>query len=69
VIPTRILRITIPYDLSGIMDSILSAEGIEPTESNYGEQINLILAIPEDRAHIFIGQLRERTAGRAVIEI
>jgi uncharacterized YigZ family protein len=68
VIPTRILRITIPYDLSGIMDGILRAEGIEPAESNYDEQIHLTLAIPEDRANVFIEQLRERTAGRAVIE-
>lgn len=66
---TRQLRVEYPYDLSGEVQAVLSACGLRPSSSEFGEVVRLVLDVPAGDADRLAHELRERTAGRAEIEL
>lgn len=65
---TRSLRVRFPYDVSGAVQSVLTAHGLEPAGSDYGAEVRLDLEVPVAAADTVTRELRDRTAGAARIE-
>jgi len=66
---TREMRVEHPYDCSGEIQAVLSASGLRPRVSDYGEVVRLILDVPVGEVDSLVHELRERTAGRAEVEL
>lgn len=68
VVMTRTLQVTHPYECSSAIQAVLSAEGLEPRASDYGEEVRFELAVPLPDVERVSDSLRDRTAGKARIE-
>lgn len=67
IVETRVCRalaLTFSYDWSGPIQGVLTAYALEPTASEYGERVRLIVPVPVELTDAFTHDLRERTAGR-----
>ena len=64
-------RLVIEYawSLTGVVESWLSRRGLQPERTTSGQEVRLVLELPRDEVESFSAELRERTAGRARIEI
>ena len=67
VIVTERVVVTHDYDLSSPVQGVLARAGLQPTESDYGEMVRLVLEIPIARADSVVRDLEESTAARASI--
>ena len=67
VVVTRRIEVEHPYDCSGAVQGLLAARRLEPTESDYGAAVKLVLEVPERDLAEFTRELLDRTAGRALI--
>ena len=61
------LSIAYPYNLEGIMKSLLEKEQIEVIHEDFGEKIDIQLIIDVDSADDFIDSINELSAGSAQI--
>jgi len=66
-VPTQRLRVTVPYELQGVLESILTAHAVARVESVFAEAVTQVLAVPLDQVDALVAELGERTAGRAVV--
>ena len=64
----QIVRVRLDYGLQGVVDGVLAAHQLVPTNSHYGADIELELAVPVDDLEAVVVDLRERSGGRANIE-
>lgn len=63
------VRVTIPYRLSGALQSLARARGLEPTRSEFQAVVTQCFDVPLSDVDAFVDEVRERTAGQAEIEI
>ena len=63
--PMQWLRIEHPYDCSGAVSGLLAAGGLETQDAVYGEVVSFLVVLPEEDVEAFLGDLSDRTAGRA----
>lgn len=68
VLRTRSVVLRHPYDCSGALTAVLAAHGLEPLAADYGAEVVLRLEVPLARFEAFEREVRERTAGRAVLD-
>lgn len=69
VVHTRRVAVEHRYEDSGAVAGFLSALGVEPTSSDYGETIHLEFDVPAADVETFVAELTDRTAGRVRIRI
>lgn len=62
---TRRVAVEHPYDCSGAVRGLLSAEGLAPARAEYGALVRLELDVPLSALERFRRELADRTAGRA----
>ena len=62
------LRIQTDYNGIGKILYLLGQKGIEPLESEYGENVMLRILLPREEENAFREEVTEVTAGRAVLE-
>lgn len=58
------LELRFDYDLTGAVQAVLSAFGLEPRASDYGADVRLMVAVPVEAADRLVEALVEATAGR-----
>ena len=63
------LKIETDYNGIGKILYLLGARGNEPEESEYGENVRLLLLVPEEEEETLIKDMTEATSGRVRIEI
>ncbi len=63
------LRLTFSYDASGAVASVLSAFGLEPTDSEYGAEVRMKVAVPVEEAKRLRAALSDATRGRIGINV
>jgi len=68
VVPTRTVRLSFPYELSGTVQAVLTAAKLEASDSSFGERVAMSIVIPQSRADAFMAEVRERCAGRVEID-
>lgn len=66
---TTSIIITHPYDLSGPVQSVLTAHGQAAAEADYGAEVRVQIVVPDAEVEAFVLALRERCAGRAHIDV
>ena len=66
---TTTIAVTHSYDLSGVVQSVLTAYGYVPSAAEYGADVGLRIVVPDAGVAPFVADLRERCAGRARIEL
>ena len=66
--PGSELLVTATYNDVGKILYILGQRGLEPLESNYGENVALKVLLPRESGPEFQKQITEATAGRAVFQ-
>ncbi|MGK0359828.1 MAG: putative YigZ family protein [Bradymonadia bacterium] len=66
---TTTIRITHPYELSGSVQSVLTAHGYAPSDAEYGAEVCVRIVVPDAGVESFLFDLGERCAGRAQIEV
>jgi uncharacterized YigZ family protein len=69
VVPTSRVRITIPYDLQGILESVIVAHGLARLEATFAATVTLVLAVPLEQVDTVLAEFNERTAGRAIVTV
>ncbi|MEE2662960.1 MAG: YigZ family protein [Myxococcota bacterium] len=57
-----------PYEHGRAIQALLSARSVSPIDSDYGAEVRMVFEVPEQEAGEFCSALRDRTAGRVVIE-
>ncbi len=62
----RMLRVTVPYAVEGIVRRVLDAAGATLEHVGHAEAVELTLLLSEDRAEALIAALEDATQGRAV---
>lgn len=68
VVPSRRVAIRFPYACSGAVEALLAADQLRPAAAEYGPTVRLELDVPLARLDAFLAELRERTAGHALVE-
>jgi len=63
------VELEFPYACTGAIDGLLAATGYAPKESDYGSSVRLVLDVPRRERAAFEAEVRERTAGRARVEV
>ncbi len=61
---TERVGLRFPYELDGVVRSVLVAHSLEATESAYGVDIELTLAVPTEQVAAVLDDLGERGCGR-----
>lgn len=61
------LVVTLDYGLTGAVQSVLTAHGLEPVDEAYGAQVTLTLRVPVEDLGVVRDDLTERTAGRVTM--
>ncbi len=69
VVPTRRMRVIVPYELQGAVQSVVAAHGIPPLDSGFAEVVTQTFAVPNQHVDALVSEIRERTAGRATIDL
>ncbi len=67
VVPTSRIRVIVPYELKGAVESVVAARGVTPLDSVFAEVVTQTFAVPTDQLDDLVTALQERTAGRAGI--
>lgn len=65
---TEPLVLSFPYDCTSAVQACLHAQSLEPTESDYGAEVRLVLQVPVAVIETLRLELVERTAGRVRID-
>jgi uncharacterized YigZ family protein len=63
----RRIELEFAYDLTGTVQSLLTAAALEPVDASYGESVSMTLEVAEDDADELVEELREKTAGRIAL--
>ena len=63
---TRVLFITITYDLQGVVDGVLRRFDIAPSNTIFEETVQLEVRVQPQRHQELIDAITEVTAGRAI---
>ncbi len=66
-VPTQQVSVTVPYELQGALESVLTAHAVARVDSVFAEAVTQVLAVPLDQLDALVAELGERTAGRAVV--
>lgn len=69
VIPLLDLRVTHDYDDTGAVQAIIGARSLPIRDTQWGQQVTLVLAVEEPDLEAVATELRDRTAGRAEITL
>ncbi len=69
VVPYRIVRITVPYELSGAIAGVANTFGLAPTDSAFDARVRQTYDVPLDHLDAFVASITEQTAGQARIDI
>lgn len=69
VVLTRRVELRYPYGFEGAVQGLLSASGLVPVESQYGEFVVLRFDVPLPRVDSFTAEFVERTAGRGKVAL
>ena len=67
VIITERVTVTHDYELSSPVQGVLARAGLQAVESEYGEEVRIVLEIPIARADGVLRDLEEATAARAKV--
>ena len=65
VVITQRVVVEHPYECSSAVQALLAARGLPAVAADYGESVRFEVAVPESELQSFLGELRDRTAGRA----
>ena len=68
-VPLRVIRVSIPYSLTGALAGVAAAFDLEPVDSTFDEQVRQTFHVTIDRAEAFVAAVGEQTSGRAELEI
>lgn len=66
LIPTRMLRVTVPYALEGAVLREIDAHGAVRGAVSRGENVSVECDVPDDRADALIARINDASQGRAV---
>lgn len=66
-VETQRVRVTVPYELQGAVESVMTAHAIARVDAVFAEAVTQVLEVPLDRLDVVLADLGERTAGRAVV--
>lgn len=66
-VPTQRVRVTVPYELQGTVESVMTTHAVTRVDAVFAEAVTQVLAVPLDRLDVVLAELGERTAGRAVV--
>ena len=66
LVRTRMLRVTVPYALEGVVRRELDAHGATLGDVTHGDGVTLAFALPEDRAVEVAARIDDASQGRAV---
>ncbi|MEM6792647.1 MAG: YigZ family protein [Acidobacteriota bacterium] len=66
---TRRLRATFGYALTGPVERVLAARGLEPASADYGARVRLGLEVPLAALEAVMGELTDAATGRIELEI
>ncbi len=66
LVRTRMLRVTVPYALEGVVRRELDAQGATLGDVAHGEGVTLAFELPEDRAAEVAARIDDASQGRAV---
>jgi uncharacterized YigZ family protein len=69
VVPTHRVRVTVAYEHQGTVESVIAAHGLSRPDVAFAEQVSQTLVVPHERLDAVLADLKERTAGRAVVVI
>lgn len=69
VIPHATVRIRHSYEDSGALASVLNSFDLQPTNSDYGTDVQVEVSVPQVRADEFARAVRDATAARASIDV
>ncbi|MGB1275561.1 MAG: IMPACT family protein [Nannocystaceae bacterium] len=61
---TTEVQLAFDYTLSGAVESVLHAFGLQAHAADYGVRVTLEVAVPDDAVEDVLSRLRERCAGR-----
>jgi uncharacterized YigZ family protein len=61
---TQTLTLRFAYELTGAVHGVLAAYTLEPTQSDYGADVELLVAVPEEDVERFQVELGDRCAGQ-----
>jgi len=64
----RRFRLRFPYECTGPVQGMLSELGLEPEGGDWGEEVELRLAVPLGQCEVLLAAFTERTAGRGAIQ-
>lgn len=67
VVPTQRIQVTVPYDLQGTLESVISAYGLARLDATFTDTVSQVLAVPLELVDTVLADVTERTAGRAKI--
>ena len=63
---TTAARLRFDYELSGVVQGVLTAHGLTAEEVDYGARVEMRVAVPDEEVERFTAALQERTAGRVI---
>jgi len=69
VIPTLAVRVEVPYDRLGTLETFCVREGVSRPQGEYGEQVSFVFHIPELEASLFAGRLVDAGSGRIRVTV
>jgi uncharacterized YigZ family protein len=67
VVPTQRVRVTVPYELQGAVESVVAAHRVARVECEFTDMVTQVFAVHVDLRDQLLAELSERTAGRAQI--
>lgn len=68
VVPTVPLQLTHDYNDTGVVQTLLGARGLSPTDTRWDARVTLTLSVPFDQAEPLEQALIDGTAGRASVK-
>ena len=69
LIPTRRVRLRFDYELQGAMQSVIQARGWQPGSSEFDTAVTWVFDVALEAIAPFVEEIRERSAGRAAIDV
>ena len=66
---TATVRVEHRYEDSASVSAFMTARRIEPRTADYSSTIRLVFEVPVDAVDGFVGELEERTGGRARVDV
>ena len=69
VVPSLVVRVVIPYELYGVLKSVVGARNLTPIDASFGEEVIQTFEVPLDHVEAFRSEVVDRTAGQARVEL